>query len=131
MLLVNQGTHLGCFIERVTYLDALDGWFEVFHELVIDTALNQDSAAGTAVLACIFEDTIGSACSCFLEVCICEHNIGALATQFQGHALDLISGTRHDALAHCGGASEDNLAYGGVGNETFSYDRTLTGQNLE
>ncbi len=127
----HQRAHLGVLRPRVAHHDALDGRFEQLHEPVIDVALHQDSAARTAVLTSVVEHAVWRGRRRLLQVAVIEHDVGALAAQFQSDPLDLCGRACHHPRADFGGSREHDLADVGVGDEALPHYRALAGQHLK
>ena len=86
----HQRAHLGVPRRRIADDDALHGRLEQFHELVVDVALHQDSAARAAVLPGVVEHAVWRGGGGLLQVAVVEDDVGALAAEFQRHPLHLL-----------------------------------------
>ncbi len=94
-------------------------------------ALDQDAAAGAAVLAGVVEEGAGGGRGGRFEVGVGEDDVGALAAEFEGHRLHPLGALGHDLSADGGGAGEDDLGNAGVADEGGARDGPGPGQDLE
>ena len=131
LALGDERAHLGARVIRVAADEVLDGRLQQFHETVVGLALDQDARACTAVLTSIVEDAPGCTGRGLLKVGVSEHDVGALAAEFEGDGLDVLGAALHDSLAHRRGAGEDHLAHELVIDEALADHRSLAGQNLQ
>ena len=69
-----------------------------------------DTGTGAAALASVEEDTESGPRDGLVKVCVCENNVGRLATELEGDLLEVGgSGSLHNVAADKGRASESNL----------------------
>ena len=127
----DEGPHLARLQGRVLHSDGPDGLLQQLEEAVVDGAFDQDTGPGAAVLAGVVEHAHGRGGRGLLDVRIREHDVGALAPEFQRHPLDLFGATRHHLLADLGRPREHDLAHVGVGDEPVADHRALPGQDGE
>lgn len=117
----DQRTHLGLPVRRVADDDRPDGGGEEFEEPVVRGALHEDAGTGAAVLSGVVEEGHRGLGRRALDVGVGEDDVGALAAEFEGHALEEARSPGHDLLADAGGAGEDDLGDARV------FDQCLTG----
>ncbi|CAM5504566.1 hypothetical protein SFUMM280S_08997 [Streptomyces fumanus] len=127
----DQRAHVGALVGRVADGDRLDGGGEQVEEAVVDGALDQDAGAGAAVLAGVVEEGQGGGRGGGFQVGVGEDDVGALAAQFQGDALEPGGAAGQDVLADGGGPGEDDLRHVRVVDQGPSGDRAVAGQHLE
>ena len=118
-------------VGRVEHAKALHRDLEEFHEALVGRGLDEDPRSRAAVLAGVVEDRRGRAGGGALQVGVGEDDVGALAAEFERHALDLLGAARHHPLAHVARAGEADLAHGLVRDEAPAHDAAVTGQYLE
>ncbi len=83
---------------------------QFFDELVVNFAFDEESRAGTATLALIEEEGEESAFDGGVDVGVGEDDVGGLAAELEGDALQVGSGGGlHDDFADFGGAGEGDL----------------------
>ncbi len=73
--------------------------------------LHQDPRPGAAVLAGVVEHRVRRGGGGPLDVGVGEHDVRALAAEFQGQPLDVAGAAGHDLLADLGRAGEHDLAH--------------------
>ena len=127
----HQRSHLGRLERRIADHNPSDGWLEQFHKSVIRAALHQDPRSCTAVLPGIVEDPVRGPGGCHLEVGVGEDHIGTLATELEGHPLDLLSTARHDLRAHLRRAGEAHLGHLLMSHKAPTHHRALAGEHRE
>src|ERR1019366_10477542 len=93
--------------------------------------LDEDPRARAAVLAGVVENRRRGTGGGALQVRVGEDDVGALAAEFERHALDLLGATGHHLLAHVTRTGETDLTYGLVCDESPTHDTAVTGQYLE
>ncbi|BFO20054.1 hypothetical protein SHKM778_64420 [Streptomyces sp. KM77-8] len=84
----DQRAHVDALVRRVAHPDGLDRGGEQFQEPVVRGALDEDAGAGAAVLAGVVEEGHGGGRGGGLQVGVGEDDVGALAAEFEGDALE-------------------------------------------
>ena len=107
---------LGLGIERVADHAALGLLGEPFDELVVDLGLDEEPAAGRAALAAVEVDGVEGPVDGRVHVGVGEDDVGALAAQLEGRALERVGGGLLDDLGGIDVAGERDLVDVGVGN---------------
>ena len=110
LTLVNQAAHLRLVVRGVTdhQFCGLPG--HELHHAIMDGALDEDAAAGRAVLAGVVEDGHWRCGRELLQVSVGKHDVGAFAAQLERDLLHVVRGQPHDLLAGCRLARERDLA---------------------
>ena len=103
---------------------------EQLHDLLVDRALDEDPAAGAAVLAGVVEHGIGGLAREALQVGVREHHVGALAAQLQADLLDGARGQPQDLLPGARLARERDLADTRMRREGRAGDRAGPGDDV-
>ncbi len=127
----DQRAHLGLLVGRVADPYGLDGGGEQVQEPVVHGPLDEDAGAGAAVLAGVVEEGHGGGGRGRLQVGVGEDDVGALAAEFQGDALEEGRALGQHLSAHGGGPREDDLGDARVLDEGVAGDGTVAGQHLE
>lgn len=96
----DQRAHLRLLVGGVADDDGLDRRGEKVDEAVVDGALDEDAGAGAAVLAGVVEEGHGRSGRGGLDVGVGEDDVGALAAQFEGDALEQGRALRQHLFAH-------------------------------
>ena len=104
---------------------------EQVEEAVVHGALDEDAGAGAAVLAGVVEEGHGRGGGGGLEVGVGEDDVGALAAEFEGDALEERRALGQDLLAHGRRPGEDDLRDAGVLDQGVARDGPVAGQHLE
>ena len=112
-------------------LERLDGGLEQLEEPVEHRPLDEDAAAGAAVLAGVVEHRARRRRGRPLEVGVGEDDVGALAAELERDRLDQRGAAGGDLLADLGRSGEDDLAHVRVRDEPLPHDRAAAGQHLE
>lgn len=105
---------------------------ERIDELVIDTLLHVDSGSRTATLAVVEEHTEIDPGNGVFEIGIIEDDVGALATKFQRHLLQVrASGGLHDLSSDNGATGEGDLVDVHVGGHCGTGDLAEAGDDVD
>ena len=102
--------HLGVGIERVAEPDRCGQRHEALEERVGDALVQDQPRAGDARLALVVEDRERGAVDRRVEVRVVEHDVRALAAQFELHALEVALRRLDDAPPRRRRAGERDLA---------------------
>ena len=127
----DEGAHLGRVQGWLLDAHPRNGRLQERHEAIEDRALHEDARSGAAVLAGVVEDAVRRRRRSALEIGVGEDDVGALATQFERHPLDLRRAAGHDPLAHLGRSGEDDLAHERMSDEALTHHRPLAGDDRE
>jgi len=82
-------------------------------------------------LARVVKDRVRRLGRSLFEVRVTEHDVGALAAQLQGDALDLCRAPFHDDPPDRVGSGEADLAHRGMRDESVSHHRAVSRDDLE
>ena len=104
-----ERTHLGLWIERIAHANRFGERQELLEERIGDLLLQQQPRSRDASLPLIVEDREGRAAHGGIERGVVEDDVGALAAEFELHALQISRRSLHDFAAGNGGAGEGNL----------------------
>ena len=101
------------------------------HEAVVDRLVHELSGSGLAGLPAHQQEPEQGAVDRQLEVGVVEHDVGALAAEFQGDLLDVAGGRPRHGPADLRRPGERDLADVPVLGEPRADDRTGTGDDVE
>ncbi len=94
-------------------------------------AFDEDAGAGAAVLSGVVEEGHGGGGRGGLQVGVGEDDVGALAAEFEGDALEVRGALGPHLLADGRRPGEDDLGDAGVFDEGVPGDRAVPGEHLE
>ena len=117
LLLGDLGALLGLGVERVADDAALGLLGEPLDELLVDLRLDEQPAAGRAALAAVEVDGVEGAGDGGVHVGVGEDDVGALAAQLEGGALQGVGGGLLDDLGRVDVPGEGDLVDVGMGDE--------------
>lgn len=107
---VDLRTLEGILVEGVTNLVLQGTLLEGSDELIVDLLLDNDTRTSTANLAVIVVDTVVHPGNGIVEICICEDDIGGLATKLEGNLLEVtLSSGLEDLTTNESRTSEGDL----------------------
>src|SRR5256714_11917799 len=117
LLFADQRAHLGVTVERTTELDALGFFGHGLDEFGVDFLLDEDAAASGANFALIDKDSEERAVDSGFPIRFGKENVGRLAAEFKGDALEGIGGALDDDFSHGGAAGERDFVHAGMRDE--------------
>lgn len=120
LFLRHQRSELGGGVDSGADLDLAGGFGDRGGEVVEDAVLNEHSGAGNAGLAVVEQPSIERSSDGSVEVSIREHDVGALAAEFERRLLEIAPGGVDDLLPDLGGAGERDLVDVVVGRQCRS-----------
>ena len=100
-------------------------------EAVVHRALDEDPAAGAAVLAGVVEHRAGHAGRGRFEVGVGEHDVGALAAELERDPLQRVGRAAHDVLADRGRPGEADLGDVGMVDQPLAGRRSVADDDVE
>ena len=128
---VDQRAEVRGHVQRVAQGDLGGAFDQQVDELVVDGGVHQRPGARLAHLATMHERAPQHTGGGLVQIGIVEHDVGRLATQFQGHRLHRARGQLHDAATHLGGTGERRLVDHRVAGQFLAHGATGTGDHVE
>ena len=109
-----DGANVGVLVEWIAQTQGCHPALEAFEHVVINTLLDEQPRTRTAHVTLVEEDAVDDALDGLIQGCVVEHDVGGLATEFEGDFLVRAGNRTRDGLAYRGRTGESDLVDVGV-----------------
>ena len=114
LFLADERPHFRFTFEWRTKLDAFGLFGHRFDKFRINLLFNEDAASGGTDLALIDENAEERAVHRSFPIGVREKDVGRLAAEFEGHALERVRGALDDDLADSGASGKSDFVHTGM-----------------